>query len=62
MSKMGCVNYAVTYTVCMEHLVDIKFGDLGANTGWLTFSLANQLSKLNIQLTTSTLVARLAVI
>ena len=28
----------------MEHLAGIKFGDLGANTGWLTFSLANQLS------------------
>ena len=24
----------------MENLADIKFGDLGANTGWLTFSLA----------------------
>ena len=32
------------YTVYVEHLADIKFGDLGANTGWLTFSLANQLS------------------
>ena len=31
-------------TICMEHLVDIKFGDLGENTGWLTFSLVNQLS------------------
>ena len=28
----------------MVHLADIKFGDLGANTSWLTFSLANQLS------------------
>ena len=26
----------------MEHLEDIKFGNLGANTAWLTFSLANQ--------------------
>ena len=26
----------------MEHSADIKFGDLGANTAWLTFSLANQ--------------------
>ena len=31
------------YTVYTEHLADIKFGDLGANTGWRTFSLANQL-------------------
>ena len=31
-------------TIYAEHLADIKFGDLGANTGWLTFSLANQLS------------------
>ena len=31
-------------TVCVEHLADIKFGDLGANTGWLIFNLANQLS------------------
>ena len=30
--------------VCVVHLADIKFGDLGANTSWLTFSLANQLS------------------
>ena len=49
-------------TVCVVHLADIKFGDLGANTGWLTFSLANQLSYLDIQLTTSRLAARLAVI
>ena len=46
----------------MEHLADIKFGDLGANTGWLTLSLANQLSKLNIQLTTNMLAVRLVVI
>ena len=31
-------------TVCVVHLADIKFGDLEANTIWLTFSLANQLS------------------
>ena len=31
-------------TVCVVHLVGIKFGDLGANTGWLTYGLANQLS------------------
>ena len=30
------------HTVCVEHLADIKFGNLRANTGWLTFSLANQ--------------------
>ena len=28
----------------VEHLTDIKFSDLGANTSWLTLSLANQLS------------------
>ena len=50
------------HTVCVVHLVDIKFGNLGANTGRLTFSLANQLSYLDIQLTTSRLAARLAVI
>ena len=27
-----------------EHLAYIKFGYLGANMGWLTFSLPNQLS------------------
>ena len=32
-----------SYTVRMEHLVDIKLDDLRENTGWLTFSLANQL-------------------
>ena len=32
------------HTVCVVHLADIKFGDLGANRGWLTFSLANKLS------------------
>ena len=32
------------FTVCVVHLADIKLGDLGANTSWLTFSLANQLS------------------
>ena len=32
-------NFTTVYT---EHLVDIKFDDLGANMGWLTFSLANQ--------------------
>ena len=59
---MMCV-YQIYMTYRMhEHLADIKFGDLGANTGWLIFSLANQLSKLDIQLTTSTLAARLAVI
>ena len=31
-------------TVHVEHSADIKFGDLGANTGWLTFNLVNQLS------------------
>ena len=36
--------FVVSITVCVEDLADIKFGDLGANTGWLTFSLANQLS------------------
>ena len=36
--------YMHVYTKYAEHLVDIKFGDLGANTGWLTFSLVNQLS------------------
>ena len=46
----------------MVHLADIKFGNLGANTGWLTFSLANQLSYLDIQLTTSRLAVRLVVI
>ena len=32
------------HTVYVEDLADIKFGDLGANMGWLTLSLANQLS------------------
>ena len=36
--------YTVPHTVYVEHLANIKFGDLGANTGWLTFSLVNQLS------------------
>ena len=49
-------------TVCVVHLADIKFGDLGANTSWLIFNLANQLSYLDIQLTTNRLAARLAVI
>ena len=30
-----------SHTVRVVHLADIKFGDLGANTSWLTFSLAN---------------------
>ena len=32
------------HTARAEHLADIKFGDLGENAGWLTFSLVNQLS------------------
>ena len=32
------------HTIYEEHLEEIKFGNLGANTGWLTFSLVNQLS------------------
>ena len=33
-------------TVSTLLTVILEFGDLGANTGWLTFSLANQLSYL----------------
>ena len=33
-----------SYTHTMVHCVDIKFGNLGANTGWRTFSMANQLN------------------
>ena len=36
----------LSYTVRVEHLADIKFGDLGANTGWLTFSLANPMASI----------------
>ena len=33
-----------THSILVEHFADIKCDGLGANTGWLTFSLANQLS------------------
>ena len=44
MRDLGQVMNYFASTVCVVHLADIKFGDLGANTSWLTFSLANQLS------------------
>ena len=43
-SNVAASVHVLVCTVYVEHLVDIKFGDLGANTGWLTFSLVNQLS------------------
>ena len=36
--------YVHTQTVYMVDLADIKFGDLGAHTGWQTFSMENQLN------------------
>ena len=30
-------------TVCVVHLANIKFGDLGRKTDWRIFSLANKL-------------------
>ena len=42
---LGIALFCFIYsTVYAEHLADIEFGDLGANTGWLTFILVNQLS------------------
>ena len=38
-----CYKVENWHTVYMEHLVDIKFGDLEANTGRLIFSLVNQI-------------------
>ena len=48
LSPVYILNLTIQKLVCntmyMVQSADIKFGNLGANTGWWTFSMVNQLN------------------